>query len=143
MITDAMPTSLPARACGRKSITATLVAVWLALFSGRDHGFARPAASRLSGNDHTIQHQLATPDTPGLAALKRTVQACCSGRTAGAHTLGQRNAARIVGEEQLGRLAARQSLAGAADPLRGPPSQVTSPSVWLDAVPSGHLSRNV
>jgi hypothetical protein len=117
--------------------------LWLALASGRDHGFAWPAASPLSANDHTIQHQFATPDTPGLAALKRTVQAGCSGLTACAHTLGPRNGARIVGEEQLGRLAARQSLTDGADPPNGPPGPVTSPPLWLDAVLSGHVSRNV
>ena len=116
---------------------------WLALFSGRDHGFAWPAASPLSANDHTVQHQFATPDTPGLAAVKRTVQAGCSGMTAGAHPFGARDAARIVGEEQLGRLAARQSLADGADPLRRFPSPVTSPPMWLYAVLSGHVPRNV
>jgi len=114
----------------------------LALFSGRDDRFAWPAASPLTANNHTVQHQFATPDTPGLAALKRTVQAGCSDLTAGAHAFGPRNGARIVGKEQLGCLAARQSLPDGAGPLRGPSSPVTSPPLWRDAVLSGHVSRN-
>ena len=114
----------------------------LALFSGRDHGFAWPAASPLSANDHAIQHQFATPNTPRLAALKRTVQAGCSDLTAGAHPFGPLKGARIVGKEQLGRLAARQSLPDGAGPLRGPSSPGTSPPLWRDAALSGHVSRN-
>jgi hypothetical protein len=116
---------------------------WLARFSRRDHRFAWPAASPLSANDHTVQHQFATPDTPWLAALKRTVQAGCLGMTPGAHPFGPRDAARIVGEEKLGRLAARQSLVDGTDPLRGSPGPVTRPPLWLYAVLSGHVPRNV
>jgi hypothetical protein len=90
-----------------------------------------------------MHYQFATPDTPGLATLKRTVQAGCSGLTADAHPLGPRDAARIVGEEQLGRLAARQSLADSADPLRRSPSPVTSPPPWLYAVLSDHVLRSI
>jgi hypothetical protein len=90
-----------------------------------------------------MQHQFATPDTPGLAALKRTVQAGRSGLTAGAQPLGPRDAARIVGEEQLGRLAARQSLAARANPLRRSASPVTSRPVRLYAALGGHVPRNV
>jgi hypothetical protein len=78
-----------------------------------------------------MQHQFATPDTPGLATLKRTVQAGRSGLTADAHPLGPRDAARIVGEEQLGRLATRQSLAHSVDPLSRSPSPPTDPLLWL------------
>jgi hypothetical protein len=88
-----------------------------------------------------MHHQFATPDTPGLAAVKRTVQAGCSCLTAAAHPLGPGDAARIVGEEQLGHLAARQSLADSADPRL--PCPVTSPPPWLYAVLSGHVLRNV
>jgi hypothetical protein len=110
--------------------------------SGRDHRFAWPAASPFSANDHAIQHQFATPDTPGLAAMKRAVQAGCSDLTVGAHPFGPRNAVRIVGKEQLRRLAARQSLPEGAGPLRGASSQVTSPPLWRDAALSGHVWRN-
>ena len=73
---------------GAASMSARRAANSLALFSGRDHGFAWPAASPLSASDHTVQHQFATPDAPGFAALKRSVQAGCSGMTAGAHPFG-------------------------------------------------------
>jgi hypothetical protein len=94
-----------------------------------DYGLAWPAAASLSANYHAIQQQFAAPDSPRFAALKRTLQACGSGLTTRAQPLGPRDAARIVGEEELGCHAARQSLADDTSPLRRSPGSVTSASL--------------
>ena len=111
------------------------------MVSGRNHGLAWPAWASLGANDHAIQQQLAAPDAPWFAALKRTIQACGPSRTVGAHPSGSRDATGIVGEEQLWCRAARQSLAGDVRPLDRSAVSVTSPS--LTARQAGHLPRNV
>jgi hypothetical protein len=91
---------------------------WLVLVSGRDHRLAWPTGASLSANDHAIQQQFAAPDTPGFAARKRTIQAGGPSLAAAADPPGHRDAGGIVGEEQLGCHAARQSLPGDAGPQR-------------------------
>ncbi len=90
---------------------------WLVLVSGRNYGLAWPAGASLGGNDDAIQEEFAAPDAPWFATLKRTIQAGGPSPTAGAHPPGSRDATGIVGEEQLGCRAARQSLAGHVRPL--------------------------
>jgi SmpB protein len=102
---------------------------WLVLVSGRDHRLAWPTGAPLSANNHAIQQQFAAPDTPGFATLKRTIQAGGPSLTAGADPPGQRDATGIVGEEQPGCHAARQSLVGDAGPQRR--SAASATSSWL------------
>jgi hypothetical protein len=121
--------------------TPTPAGEWLVLVSCRNHGLAWPAGASLGANDHAIQQQLAAPDAPWFAALKRTIQAGGPSRTVGAHPSGSRDATGIVGEEQLWCRAARQSLAGDVRPLDRSAVFVTSPSLTVRQ--TGHLPRNL
>ncbi len=70
-------------------------------------GLAGASAGTLARHDHTVDQQLAAPDTPGLPAPDRTGQAGLPGPASLAQGLGLLYIPRRLGEEQLRTLAAR------------------------------------
>src|SRR3954453_20774593 len=79
--------------------------------SGGPLVLAGPAAGPLAGDPHSLQEQLATPDTPGFTPLEGPGEALGASRAVQAERLGNLDVLRSLGEEQLGVLpTARQLL---------------------------------